>query len=247
MKRLIGAGLTNDPALYMRAIATAQSVDDREDPMDLEKLRKALGLSKDATEEQILAAASAAHGAATTLTALGATFGLGDTAKAEEIAAAAKAAVDGLAAIAKAVGAEEGAKPDAIATAVADTGGSADPTKFVPRAEFDRISQRLTELETSGAEEKAAAAVDAAIAAGKFPPATRDHYLAHAKRDLADFEKLSAATPAVLTPGAISANPPPDEGAPLTADELAICRATGVTEEQFRESRKALAARREVA
>ena len=71
--------------------------------------------------------------------------------------------------------------------------------------------------------------------------------MAHAKRDLADFEKFVAAAPVVVAPGTISADPPPDEGAPLTADELAICRATGVTEEQFRESRKAIATAEEVA
>ena len=244
--RITGAGLTNSPAFFMEAIASAQ---DEEGSMDLEKLRKALGLAKDATEEQILAAASAAAAAVTALAGVATTFGLEEGAAADQVTAAATASAQGMTAIAKAAGLEEAAKPDAIATAVArsNTGGDPDPTKFVPRAEFDRVSQRLTSLETASVEEKATAAVDRAIRAGKFPPATREHYLSHARRDLQDFEALAAATPVLIEPGPLMDDRRPDPDAALTKDELAVCRAMGIKPEDFKAERKRMAEAEEAA
>ncbi len=74
----------------------------------------------------------------------------------------------------------------AQAVATATAGGDPDPKSFVPRAEFDRVSERLNTLETGTAEAKATAAVDAAndrIGAGssltvlKMPSAARAHIL----------------------------------------------------------------------
>ncbi len=241
------AALTNDPALYMPALMRArlntQTQLDREDRMDPEKLRKALGLSKDATDEQVLAAASALLAASNALVATAKALGLAGDAKADEVSAAAKASADGMTAIARAAGLAGAVEPDAIATAVAAAraaGGDPDPTKFVPREEFTRVSDRLTALETSGAETAAASAVDGAIEAGKIPPAQRDWYMAHAKRDLGDFQAFVAGAPVILSPGAITRDPPPDDKTALTTDELAACSAMGITEEQFRLSRTSL-------
>ena len=62
-------------------------------------------------------------------------------------------------------------------------GGEPDPSQFVPRAEFDRVSTRLNTVETERAEERATAAVDDAVRAGKIAPAQRDWAMAYAKRD----------------------------------------------------------------
>lgn len=249
VKLITGAGLTNNPALFMEALASAQEGDP---DMDLEKLRKALGLSNDATVEQILAAATAAAAAQTAIVTVAKTLGLEDGATADQVTEAATAATAGMTEIAKAAGLEGAAKPGAIATAVAAAragGSDPDPTRFVPRAEFERVSGRVTELETAGVEEKATAAVDTAIRAGKFPPTTREHYLKHARRDLQDFEALAAATPAMLETGALmdDRRPPADPDAELTKDELTVCRAMGIKPEDYKATRKAMAEAEEAA
>ena len=201
--RITGAGLVNSPAFFMEAIASAQTM---EDSMNLEKLRKALGLAKDATEEQILAAASAAAASHTAIAAAAKAFGLEDGSTGEQVTAAATASVAGMTAIAKAAGLEEAAKPDAIATAVAAAragtgGGDPDPEKFVPRSEFNALSERLKGIETAGAEATATAAVDAAVRAGKVTPGQRDWALGYARKDLAGFQAYAEAAPAIVEPG----------------------------------------------
>ena len=246
IRAVCGAGLTNDPALYMRAIATAQTETGAD--MDLEKLRKALGLPADAGEDKILAAATAAAAAVTALGTVATTLGLETGAGHDAVQAAAKAAVDGHKAVARAAGLEETAKPGEVETAVkeakasATASGTPDPSKFVPRAEFDRVSERLKAVEDSGAEEKATAAVDAAVKAGKIAPAQRDWALDYAKSSPDGFKAYVDAAPAIVDPGSRSTPGPgtPDPNAELTADEIAHCRAMRITPEKFKESRKRL-------
>ena len=231
------AALTNDPAMFVPALAHAETNDPERTDMDLEKLRKALGLAQDATEAQILAAASAA---AAWRADVAKALGLAADATGEQAAAAATAAVGGMAQIAQAAGLEGTPAPDAIATAVAAAraGSAPDPTQFVPRSEFDRVSHRLTQIETEGVEARATAAVDKAIKAGKVTPAQREWALGYARKDMEGFEAYASAAPAILRHGAISSQPVPD--AELTADELAVCQAMGVKPDDFKASRKSL-------
>ena len=186
VRRITGAALTNDPAMFMRAIASTQPR--TETDMDLDKLRTALGLADEAGEAEILEAAAAAGG------------------------------------------------------------GDPDPDEFVPRAEFDRLRETLARLETEGAEARATAAVDAAVKAGKVTPASRDWALGYARKDAAGFAEFVEGAPAILDGGrAVPAAAPGEGGDALTAEERAVCRATGVSEEDFRASRKALAAQTEEA
>ena len=245
IKRLLGAALTNDPAFYMRAIASNQTGAD----MDLEKLRKALGLPADAGEEKILEAAASAAAAQTAIGTIAAAVGLDAAAEASAVATAVTESATGLKAVAKAAGLEEGAKASEIETAVkearatASASGDPDPSKFVPRAEFDRVSERLKAVEDSTAEEKATAAVDAAVTAGKIAPAQRDWALSYAKSDPAGFATYVEKAPAIVAPGDRTVppgSPAPDPDAELTADELATARAMGIEPEKFMESRKRL-------
>ena len=146
VKAVLGAALTNDPAMFMQALARA-SASTTEGRMDPKELRAALCLPAEATDEQVIAAAKAAAAAAT-----------------------------GLKAVAKAAGLAETATADEVETKVKATASARqpDPEAYVPRAEFDRVSQRLNTVETERAEERATAAVDAAVTAGKIAPAQRD-------------------------------------------------------------------------
>ena len=236
------AALTNDPAMFVRALShsTGKGAD-----MDLEKLRKALGLAATATEAEILAAATAAAGAVAALASVGKALGLEGEQTGETRTPALTAQRTGLAAIATAAGLAEGAALADIEAAVKTAKASAagDPGQFVPRAEFDRVKQDLAALQASGAKATATAAVDKAIEDGKVTPASRDWALGYAAKDLEGFAAVVKDAPAILPNGRVApATAAPEGGDALTADEKAVCAATGLSEEDFVKSRKALAA-----
>ena len=247
--RLRGAGLTNDRAFDMPALARAETTGAPMTAEQLKKLRKALSLPADAGEEKILEAAASAAAAHTAIGTIAAAVGLDSAAEASAVATAVTESATGLKAVAKAAGLEEGAKASEIETAVkearatASASGDPDPSKFVPRAEFDRVSERLKAVEDSTAEEKATASVDAAVTAGKIAPAQRDWALSYAKTDPAGFATYVEKAPAIVAPGDRTVppgSPAPDPDAELTADELATARAMGIEPEKFKESRKRL-------
>ena len=274
------AGLTNDPAMFVRALSHANN-DWEESDMDLAKLRKALGLATTATEAEVLAAATAAGLLAAGLAELRTAMGLGDDASVTAIAtamtaqraslkaiataaglaedasaadietavkaAAAGGGTDGLKAIAKAAGlAEDASAADietAVKTAKASAGGNDDPGAFVPRAEFDRLKQDLTSLQQGSAKTAAETAVASAIEAGKVTPASREWALAYAAKDPEGFATFVKDAPAILSNGRVAPSGDPDKGGEvLTEQEKAVCRATGVSEEDFIKSCKAIAA-----
>ena len=209
--RLLRAGLTNNPCLPELAAVAAQTP--HPDPgadMDFKKIAAALGLAETATETQIIAACA--------------------TVRSE------------VGKVAVAAGLKADAKVDEVVTALGalKTAGAVDPTKYVPRETYDALSTRVTRLETDTVEEKAVAAVDGAIAGGKIPPAQRDWYLGHARRDLADFQTFVAAAPAILTPGrlALGGGKPAGE-VTADADELAVAASMGLTKEAYLEAKKA--------
>ena len=212
VRTLHGAGLTNNPALDLPALATAQTSDTDEDNSmneeQLKALREALGLAADADVSAVLAAV-AVHVANTTA----------------------------LASVAEKVGLAKDAGSDAIVAAA-----HAAPTdgQFVPRTEFDRVATQLATLQTESAESKAAAAVDAAMQAGKVAPASRQWALDYAKSNPDGFATYVQAAPKVVTPGASgqATGTPPDPDAALTSDELAVCRAMGIKPDDFKASRK---------
>ena len=178
VQRVVGAGLTNDPAFYMRAIARAQPTES--DEMDLAALRQALGLPEDAAGKDILTAATASAGAAAALKRVAAAAGLSADAAASEI---------------------ETAVSVSRQTAAAGA-GDPDPARFVPRAEFERVSERLQAVERARAEERATAAVDAAVSAGKVAPAQRGWALGYAGSDAAGFQAYVDAAPVIVQAGA---------------------------------------------
>ena len=58
---------------------------------------------------------------------------------------------------------------------------SPDPEKFVPRADYELATNRVSELETqvkAAQDAEIEAEVDAAVEAGKIAPASRDYHLA---------------------------------------------------------------------
>jgi len=186
------------------------------------------------------------------LTALAAALGLPATATLDEIVAAATAArtaaaaaSTGLATIAAAAGITgENPTVEAVASAVTAhrTAGAVDTTQWAPMSQLVAANARISALETTGAEEKASAAVDAAIAAGKVTPANRDWALGYAKKDLAGFNTFAGNAPAIVgQQQAAAAGKTPAAEITLTAEEKATASAFGITEEAMLASKKELA------
>lgn len=122
--------------------------------------------------------------------------------------------------------------------------------KFVPRADHDKVvAERDTALNTIATDKKArddaeiTAAVDAAVAAGKIAPATKDYHLASCRAEggLDRFKAFVAATPAITAPSGLDKKSPgaTGEAGDLTADEKALCTRMGLTEDAFKKARAA--------
>ena len=114
-----------------------------------------------------------------------------------------------------------------------------DPTQFVPRADYELATNRLNTLEAEAAARREAeitGAVDEAVAAGKIAPASKEFHLAacRAEGGLERFREMIVASPVIAAATAPKADPAGQGGkAKLDADVLAMCRAWGMTPEEF--------------
>ncbi|WP_299734003.1 phage protease [uncultured Endozoicomonas sp.] len=96
-------------------------------------------------------------------------------------------------------------------------------------AEKDLATYRTKEMEGE---------VDAAIEAGKIAPANRDHYLAICRQEggIDTFRALAKTMPKVVSTEAGVGGKKPEgdqQQSKISADELAICRDLGITEDEY--------------
>ena len=199
-----GAALVNEPAFYMPALAMAG--ENGEDMDLLERIREALGLAADATEDDVVAAAAAM--------------------REEQDTARAQAAV------------EKYAEQGRISPAMRE------PMLALARRDpdgFDAVAAALPVTEETD-ETRAQAAVERCTAEGRIPPAARGQALALARRDPDGFAAFASALSTIAS-RAVPAGLPKrrTNGGTLTGAELAASRALGLTDEQYQESRQALA------
>ena len=186
-------------------LAAVASADPTGDSMDLTALAAALGLAATATLDEIVAAATAARAAASAQ----------------------------LTAVATAAGVPTATSVDAVVSAI-QARANPDPTRFAPIEELQAATARLTALEGAQSLAAATAAVDAAIAAGKVTPASRDWAMGYAGKDLAGFQAFAGVAPKVVGETAsAAARPASGEITTLTEEQKAICAATGCTESAF--------------
>lgn len=151
--------------------------------------------------------------------------------------------------ITKALGLDDGASTDQIETAVNRLITSADQpdiSKFVPKAEYDTALNRATEAEAKLAERDKSAtdtainsALDAAVAAGKITPGSRGFYEAacRAEGGLDKFNTFVEGAPKIAEPSNLDKVELGGK-TKLTADEVAACRAMGMSEADFIEAKK---------
>jgi phage I-like protein len=235
--KILRAALTNDPNL------TLTTLHSRTPDMDLAKLRQALGLKDDATEEAVLTAVTSHAAIVAAHAALVGAAGLKPEAKPEEVLAqvTAHAADAGkLSAIAdhfKAAGLDLAKlTPKDLETHLQARGDGnvAQLTQTVVS-----LQAQLTTLQLAGAKEKAEAFVDGAIAAGKPIKPLRDHYVARHQKDAAAVETEINGMVSIKAGGIVQT--PRTEGQALDADELAACNLMGIDPVKFAETKAELA------
>jgi len=111
-----------------------------------------------------------------------------------------------------------------------------DLTAYAPRADLNAMEARA--MNAALLKKDAEAAVDDAIKACKIVPANRDEYVAFCSTEegLEKMKNIFAKTPAIIGEGeqAPVGAPPSGGTAALNAEESALAKAMGYTEEEFR-------------
>ncbi|MBT2131218.1 phage protease [Aliiroseovarius lamellibrachiae] len=152
-------------------------------------------------------------------------------------------------AILEALGLSEGASETDVLTAInkmktdTDTAmnraENPDATKFVPRADLDLALNKVKTFEKAEAdreEEAVNTVIDAAIEDGKIAPASRDFYVAacRAEGGLESFKKFIEASPVIAGDSGLNDKDVTAQNkTALSEEELATCRALGMSEEDF--------------
>ena len=102
--------------------------------------------------------------------------------------------------------------------------------------------KQLAELNAQSFKKEAEAAVDEAIAAGKFTPASRETCIAMCAdhKGLEHFKALAAANPAIVDGNVQVPNePPPAAGVALNSEDAAFAKAMGYTVEEYKKIKEA--------
>jgi phage I-like protein len=216
--RLLRAGLTNNPNLYLTAISARAALltaphSEGDEAMDtlLQQLCEMLGLDDDASPEEALAAVRVLSDASGNDNADGGRDGARGDSRTDDGAASAMQA-----------------------------GAAADPARYVAVAQFQRVLGELNQMRAERASERAERAVDDAIKAGKLIPAQRQWAISYCQADFKGFAAFAARQPAAFGAGFESATaafaaPPPAHAAAasLTAAETAICAQLGLSSEDY--------------
>jgi phage I-like protein len=239
--RLLRAGLTNNPNLYLTAISA----------------RAVAGMGAPGAEVQHGRRAGTTAGAElgqggeamdTLLQQLCEMLGLGDDSSPEEVLAAVRALNESAHGDEDEGGERDSAQGDdrdddrdAGAMQAAGAGASADPARYVAVAQFQRVLGELNQLRVERARERAERAVDDAIKAGKLIPAQRQWAISYCQADFKGFGAFAARQPAAFggafeSAAAATFTPPPPAlaaTAALTATETAICAQLGLSPEDY--------------
>jgi phage I-like protein len=145
---------------------------------------------------------------------------------------------EALAAVKSLNAAKTAAAPQTDKTAV-------DLAAYAPRADLNAMEARavtaekqLADLNAAQLKKDAEAAVDEAIKARKFAPASREQYLAMCatKEGFESFKKIAAVSPAVVSAGtqAPESAPPQQGGVSLNSEQLQLAKAMGYSPEEFK-------------
>lgn len=234
IRRLDSIALTNLPNLPLKALSrkgeAGANFKPKEEPMGFNTLMRAIfGLPESATDDQI--ATHAKHLTAETSLAKSA------QAKAE----------NELAEVRKALAVKDGDDLTKAAMTARSQADAPDPARFVPVGVLQSTAAELAELKAMAAKESAAALVDEGVRAGKISPAMSDWAKDYAAKDPEGFKAFMAKAPSIQAGGSAAgdkgpgATPPKDDEGELSKEEKAVCRATGISEDDYKKARAAQA------
>lgn len=113
-----------------------------------------------------------------------------------------------------------------------------DPALFVPVADHQLALNRIAGFEADAktrVEATIEAAVSEAIAAGKIAPSSKEFHLAacRAEGGLERFRTFIGSAPVIAAPTTLDAKKPDAPATALNAEELAVCRMLGMSNEDF--------------
>ncbi|GIX31376.1 MAG: Mu phage protease GpI [Porticoccaceae bacterium] len=150
-----------------------------------------------------------------------------------------------LAPIAQALGVEGEPTVEALAAHAARLKEAAsrhpDPAEWVPMSQHKAVADALAKLQAQIAQEKAEAAVTAAMRAGKLAPAMKDWALSYATKDPEGFAHWCEKAPAILPPeGDKSAHRVAPNADTLTEEDRIACALLGMSEADFAAHKKTL-------
>ncbi|ANM05237.1 Mu-like prophage I protein [Rhizobium phaseoli] len=204
--------LTNDPN-----ISHLKSLHSTEETAMLEQLRKALGLPETADEATILAAVATAHTAQAGAAAL-------------------------MARIAEAAGVARDTAPDALVTAIHSRGKATatEAENAELKTQLTSLQSQLTALATTTAKDKAEAAIDGAIEAGKIVPALRDHMITRHMKNPAEVESEIKLMPSLNAGGLGGRKQPGADDNALTAEDNEVMAMMGIDPKAYADTAKAL-------
>lgn len=147
-----------------------------------------------------------------------------------------------------ALGLTEGASTDDALTAInklksdeataRNRADNPDVGSFVPRADYDLAMNKIRKFEgdeQSRREDEITASIDAAVEAGKIAPVSRKYHTAACREEggLKRFNDLMGASPEIAGKEDFSGKDPAKASTALSTEEIAACRALGMSEEDF--------------
>lgn len=123
-----------------------------------------------------------------------------------------------------------------------------DMTKYVPIAVHTEMASQFSDLQQRVAKEKATAAVESAMKAGKVAPAQKEWALGYASQDPEQFAKYIATAPVIATASAEVPSGTPATGAQnMDKSDVAFCAMIGLPIEDYQKQLAAEAKEKETA
>lgn len=114
--------------------------------------------------------------------------------------------------------------------------------RFVPRADYDAVltrasnaEQQVAQIKADAIKAEAEADIDAALKTGRIAPASVEHYraLCADSEGLERFRALVKTLPVIGAETNLDQRKPGGTATALNAEERAVCRATGISEQDF--------------
>ena len=115
--------------------------------------------------------------------------------------------------------------------------------KFIPKADYDLACNRATSAETElttlkgqQLETSINSEINAALAAGKITPSTKDYHVAQCRQEggLERFKQFAAASPVIAATTNLDKKNAESQDTALNAEDTAVCEMMGISVEDYK-------------